>query len=454
LSRRAPPNPMPGEDGPGLSGALRALVSSRESAYATLGLFVSGATTMLFEIVFVRVLGLVFGVSSYAFSLVLAVFLLGLALGSLLATRLARRRAPRLLDFAAAEVGTALAAAALLAALPLVPRLILYARQIPEAGFVAITLFKGAVATVFLLPLALVAGLAVPFLLGALAGELKSLGRVVGDAYLVNTAGTVVGSLATGFVLIPALGTEGSLRLAIGVCLATGAAGLVLLSAGRRERLLWGAGATAAAILAVLLPAWPKAIFLRSDALLARVFTTKAELEARLANSPHELLFFREGRNGTVAVTQAARGRSLLVGAHPDASDSQDMSTQVFLGVIPLAIHPKPEDVLVAGGADPRLLAPVLEKMPDAASGFPQNERLMALAVLQEQSGRFEDAVASCVGAENGGLLDASLLAVHVRCLKALGRSDEEQRVLARLLRITPHAILEPLVSPFAAGAR
>ena len=62
--------------------------------------------------------------------------------------------------------------------------------------------------------------------------------------------------------------------------------------------------------------------------------------------------------------------------------------------------------------------------------------------------------VRSCVAAENGGLLDPSLLAVHVRCLKALNRPAEEKRVLARLLEIAPHAILEPPVSPFAAGAR
>src|SRR5262249_20713532 len=63
LARRAPPNPERAEASPRLLESLRALVRAKGGAYACTGLFVSGATTMLYEIVFVRVLGLVFGVS-------------------------------------------------------------------------------------------------------------------------------------------------------------------------------------------------------------------------------------------------------------------------------------------------------------------------------------------------------------------------------------------------------
>ena len=74
--------------------ALRVLVGVPAGRYAVVGLFVSGATVMLYEVVFTRVLGLVFGVSSYAFSMVLGVFLAGLGLGALAAHRIARVELP------------------------------------------------------------------------------------------------------------------------------------------------------------------------------------------------------------------------------------------------------------------------------------------------------------------------------------------------------------------------
>ena len=86
------PASVPPKEGPLAS--LRLLGASAGGRFVLAGLVVSGVTTMVVEIVFVRILGLVFGVSSYSFTLVLAVFLAGLDLGALVAGLLSRRRRP------------------------------------------------------------------------------------------------------------------------------------------------------------------------------------------------------------------------------------------------------------------------------------------------------------------------------------------------------------------------
>lgn len=329
--------------------SLRNLGASAGGRFVLAGLVVSGVTTMVVEIVFVRILGLVFGVSSYSFTLVLAVFLAGLGLGALAAGLLSRSRRPEASDFALVQAGVAVLTALALAATPLVPRLVAWVRQWPDLSFGEVLLAKAVLATAFLLPLAVVAGLGVPVLIGALADDVTRLGRLVGDAYLVNTAGTVAGSLLTGFVFVPAFGTEGSLRIAFALSAAAALWGLHSLEASRWRKL--GGTAVLVAVLPILLYSrWPASLFLVSDTGAATPpKASRLELEAYLAASPREVLFLREGRNGTVGVAQTGEARALFVGAHPDASDGADMSTQQLVSVVALAAHPAPAEVLVVG---------------------------------------------------------------------------------------------------------
>jgi spermidine synthase len=348
-------------------GPLRTLSGSPAGRFALFGLLVSGATTMIYEIVETRVLALVFGVSSYAFTIVLAVFLGGLGLGALACALLTVLRAPRLLDFAVAQAGVALAAVAGVALMPVVPRVLAYVRQVPELGFWSVLSIKALLAALILFPLAFFSGLGVPLLIDAVADDLGRLGRTIGGSYLVNTIGTVAGSLAAGFLLIPAFGTEGSMRGAILVNLAAAGIGGLILIRSPRLRLATAAGIAAIALTSLLPARWPRALFLNSDTTARAPKATKFEIEALLSGSPREVLFFREGKSATVGVTQFAE-RTLLVGAHPDASDHGDMETQTLLAFVPLAAHPHPEEVFVVGFGS--------GVTADAATRFPEVTRV------------------------------------------------------------------------------
>ena len=329
---------------------LRELAGSRAGFFALAALFASGAATMGYEVVFTRVLALVFGVSSYAFTIVLAVFLGGLALGALAAAGLAALRRPRLPDVTGAQAALALAALGALALLPAVPRILLYLHQVPEPLFWSTLAAKGALAALFLLPLSFVAGLSLPLLIDAVTGDLASVGRAIGSAYLVNTAGALVGSLAAGFVLVPALGTEGALRALLVFTAATALLGAALAGGSRALRVLATVAALGALAAAPGMGRWPRGIFVTSDYTAKRIRSSRVEIETALGGANQEFLFLREGRNSTVCATRDGAGRTLFVGAHPDASDSAtDMPTQVLLGFVPLAAHPRPEDVFVVG---------------------------------------------------------------------------------------------------------
>jgi spermidine synthase len=348
-SLRLPAPPSTGGERSPVLENLRVLAASRVGRYALLGLFVSGATAMLYEIAFTRMLALVFGVSSYAFSIVLGVYLAGLALGGLAYAGLQRLRAPRASDFGWVQLVLAIAGALLMLLLPTVPRLVFYARQIPQLTFWEMLTVKATVAGGLILPFALIAGLGVPLLIAVLAGQLDRLGRVVGDAYMVNTAGTLVGSLLTGFFLISSLGTEGTLRLAVAVNAAVGALGLLFLPSlrGRAAGVLVGSTACA---LAVAVPRWPIELYTVSDTSRhAKLAQKRIDLEQRLHGLWRDRLFFEEGREATIAAFAGSHGRVLIVNAHADASDGADMSTQLFAGIVPMAVHPRPEDVLIVG---------------------------------------------------------------------------------------------------------
>lgn len=314
------------------------------------GLFASGAVFMLDEVVFTRLLSLAFGVSSYSFTLVLTLCLLGLGIGGFAASARAARGPVGLESFGRVQLAAAALLGFAMAAVPLVSRALVLARQVPGLGFGPTLALKAALAAALLLPLAAVAGAGMPLLLAFVAGRPGGIGTSVGRAALVNTLGTLAGSLAAGFVLVTVLGSQATLRLG---ALGSLGAGLLALAAARGRL---GAATTAAAgalALGILVvPPWPDWVFLRSDTYpRSAPAATHLEFEQRLRVSNAERLFFEEGRNATVAVLRGARARTLLSNGHPEASDTGDMGTQVGVAIIPLVLHPAPREVLVVGFA-------------------------------------------------------------------------------------------------------
>lgn len=190
----------------------------------------SGATGLIYEVLWMRMLGLVFGATTLAVSTVLAAFMGGLALGSALAGRLAHRIRKPLSIYGWIEIG--IAAYALL--VPFLFRWVdnLYALiwQQFQPGFFTFSLWRFALSCLMLLVPTTLMGATLPVLSAALV----RYGSVaVTRLYACNLVGAIVGTLAAGFILLPALGVQMTIVIAAAINLVVG-----LVALGLQRRLI------------------------------------------------------------------------------------------------------------------------------------------------------------------------------------------------------------------------
>ncbi len=176
--------------------------------------FLSGASALVYQVLWLRLMGLVFGITIHAATTVLASFMSGLALGSIAAGRLAPRLRRPLLWFAGAEILIAIAALATQPALRQVTDLYvsLHPWLTGSPGAITATRFVAAWG-VLLLPTALM-GASLPLVLKSSLGASAAVGSRFAALYASNTAGAIAGTLLVGFVLIERVGIAMSFQIA------------------------------------------------------------------------------------------------------------------------------------------------------------------------------------------------------------------------------------------------
>jgi spermidine synthase len=186
--------------------------ANRRAPFALLFLLflLSGATSLVYEVIWLRKLILIFGSTQFATSTILSTFMGGLALGAFVAGRwLGRSRVPPLRLYGLLEIGIGLYA---LAVPFLFASLTPVYRAVWEAGasenFLLLSLAKFAGIAVVLLPPTVLMGASLPVLARQVADDPKRIGGKVGALYAVNTFGAVLGVFLSGFVLIPTIGVQ------------------------------------------------------------------------------------------------------------------------------------------------------------------------------------------------------------------------------------------------------
>jgi spermidine synthase len=190
--------------------------------------FLSGFCNLVFETVWVRMFNLVFGVTVFAVSSVLASFMLGLAIGGFFSGRAAEKTKNSLFLFSLAHGGIFLSSIVMLLVFPLFQDLYLY---IYKSFGLDITVFR---IVLFLLSLLLLIvpaalmGTTFPVACKAYAGLEKRPGRGIGLLYSVNTLGSVAGCVVTIFFLLGTLGMRGTLIAAAVIDLLIGVSALFL----------------------------------------------------------------------------------------------------------------------------------------------------------------------------------------------------------------------------------
>ncbi len=314
---------------------------------------VVGFTALTYEVAWSRALSLVLGSSIYAFSCMLAAFLLGIALGSAaIGTRLQRLRDPLLV------YGLGIAVLGVLALLTIftLPRLptafTFWIRSFgTQTGWLIAV--QALLSITVMLPPALTLGALFPLLAGVLAED-EGASAATGDVYFVNTVGSAAGAFAAGFVLIPTLGLRGTLGASVALNL--GLAALLIWWGGKARPVLRGLLSAATALAAVAIAIHPpemdpqplaKGAFQPDPRFGAGVDPSELLIGVR----GDELAFYRDGINTSVSVHRYLGVLSLRVNGKIDGSSWGDMPTQVLSGEVANLFGRPPESALVIGWA-------------------------------------------------------------------------------------------------------
>ncbi len=324
--------------------------------------FVSGFVTISTQVAWTRVLTMIIGSSTYAFSIVVALFLIGLSGGAYL---VGRRKSYGNLRSTIFKVELLIVASLILSlwATNRTPQLMInLGINMGINSWLGLLALQTFVAAVLLLIPALLMGMAMPLVLVRAANaQGEESVRLVGRSYAVNTLGAIVGAFSAGFLLIPKGSTRFTILVASALCLIV--AGIAYKPAREKiDRDLYRSlkvGATCVLIVALFFVA-PSlnlgALSIGAYDGLVRVLAksqgsiTDSE-DRKFSPETNRLLFYREGPTATVSVREDWGIRSMAINGRTNASDRDDMPTQVMVGIIPLLLAPRIDNGLMVGFA-------------------------------------------------------------------------------------------------------
>ncbi|HXI93126.1 MAG TPA: fused MFS/spermidine synthase [Blastocatellia bacterium] len=330
------------------------------------GFAVSGFVALSYEVIWSRVLALIIGSSVYAFSIMLTTFLVGLAAGATIASRVVDRVRRPVRMFAVIEVAvglTSLIGAYLFNDLPYV--FVQLYRWVDSSAFGLLLFARFLIASFVMIVPTFLLGALFPLVVRIISSRklAGTTGRHVGDAYAANTVGAIAGSFASGFILVPWLGLLGSLRLCVALNFVVAAAAFSASArrpTEKRDRpkrinvsATVGLAASVLLIIVVVLgePPWDpevmsSAVYRYAPSLIDK---SRQELFDYLKRGQGETIFYKEGITATVAVQRQGGGKVLKVNGKPEASTAGDMPTQILIGAMPLLVREHTDDVLLIG---------------------------------------------------------------------------------------------------------
>lgn len=318
----------------------------------------TGAASFVYEITWIRMLSLALGTTIHSFELMLASFILGIALGGLWLKNRADRLVSPLATAGWIQVWMGVAALA---------SMFVYANAFEWVGWLMKVIVRSAdgyglfnvasagIALLVMFPAAFFAGMTLPLLTLALLRQGHGE-KAIGQAYAFNTVGAIVGVLAAVHLLMPLFGLKYALLLAAVVDMALG---LVLLAryAPAITQRKWSPLMPAAAISGLAVAASANLVSFDPAVLNSSVYRTGASTLGEGARS----VFYKDGKTATVAVfeigDQGQETRMIATNGKVDAGlayntanlATPDEATMLLLAAIPLSLREAYDRVGVIG---------------------------------------------------------------------------------------------------------
>lgn len=313
----------------------------------------SGLAAMNAQVVWSRVLSMVIGSSVYAFALILMAFLLGIALGSTIASALLARRRRRNLVLWLAVVHLVIASTAITDYFFVDEYPYWFAGIITRfehfyehVGLIMTVMF--AIAAIAILPVTVGMGATMPITAQILSPSEESVGRDIGRIYAVNTIGAIVGSFASAFILVPGLSRIGfgyglQWSYLVSVVINMGLFVTLMLVSGLRRG--FRVAALVPPLVLVVLVSW----VVRTRSMWEPAKITIGAFRVSLADDvideetwgEPEIVYYFDGMSTTVSVEKWGQHIAMKNNGKVEASSGDDMITQIMVSAYPLLLHPR-----------------------------------------------------------------------------------------------------------------
>ena len=315
----------------------------------------SGFSALVYEIAWTRSISLLIGSTVYAFSMMLTAFVLGLALGSTACSKFVDRIKSPMTSFAVIQ--TCLGLSALLV-VPLIGNLPFTVTKIISrfiGSFWMLQLAEFSIVLLIMLIPTFLMGAAFPLANRLYNQKSPQIGRSVGTVYGFNTIGNIAGAFIGGFILIPVIGIQNSIFIAVLINII---AGLIFFCISHElvPKSKWIVS-TVIAVISItgftMIPSWDVSLmsfgpFHEAARISDNTAQSKIALESLAQNS--KVIFHKEGLTTTVTVKQVTDEiRALYINGKPDASSFSDLPTQMMVAHLPLLMHQDPNNALVIG---------------------------------------------------------------------------------------------------------
>jgi spermidine synthase len=344
-------NPSAASQNKAIGGSSR--ITDKQSIFVLYIFIASGFLALLYEVAWSRALILVFGTSIYAFATMLTTYLLGIAFGSIVLGRFTDRVHKPIVLLAILQM---VIGASVFITTPIIGRLPDYFMTFFSSKNISwgtVTFTEFIVCFLIIIVPTFASGASFPLVTRILINnQAFKIGRSVAHVYAFNTLGGILGSLMTGFILIPTIGVEKTLLLGGGAnFMIAFLLSIITSDIKKSARFAWGIGAVLTGITGIiLLPSWNPKVLNSGVYMYGKTMAnTSGTTDVNSFMSPYKLLYHREGSSATVTVFQRDKFRFLRVNGKTDGSNSSDNYTEIFLGILPIMYCKNPENVLVIG---------------------------------------------------------------------------------------------------------
>jgi spermidine synthase len=302
---------------------------------------------LIYQVVWAREFTLVFGSTVYAISMMLASFMSGLSLGAFLGGKWADRSTNLFVLFGKLELGIAVFGLLTIPLIQLLPTLYFFVFNTLKPGFALFFFLQLLLSFGIMLVPTTFMGATFPVVVKINTASIEAIGHDAGDAYSINTIGSIFGSLSAGFLLIPLIGVKGAIFVAAGLNFFV-AIGMISLSKSTPARKLLPTGIIALVVIGIFAaitqpPAIAHNFYRIAD------YQTYDEYKEYLKGV--RTLFFADDLHGRVTVFEVPSGeRSLANDGKVEGSNTEyDREVMSLFALIPILSAQDPKSVLVIG---------------------------------------------------------------------------------------------------------